>query len=228
MIQFVFFDLDDTLLDFRMAEANSIKETLKEFGLDHSTETVKRYSEINASLWRRLERGELTRAHLLSERFRILLRELGSTHSPQDIRDAYEGRLAHSYYLTDGARDILDALYPRYRLFVASNGISKVQRKRISGAGIERYFEDLFISEELGAEKPSSQFFERAFAKIPKFRKENSIIIGDSMTSDIAGGIAAGIKTCLYNPDRRTFNSDIKPSFEIRKLSELERLLDNL
>lgn len=228
MIQFVFFDLDDTLLDFRMAESNSIAETLKEFGLDHSIETVKRYSEINDSLWRRLERGELTRAHLLTERFRVLLRELGSTHSPNDMRDAYEGRLARSYYLTDGARNILDALYPRYRLFVASNGISKVQRKRISGAGIDRYFEDLFISEELGAEKPSSLFFEKAFAKIPKFRKENSIIIGDSMTSDIAGGFAAGIKTCLYNPGKRLLSGDTKPNFEIRSLSELERMLDNL
>lgn len=228
MIQFIFFDLDDTILDFKKAEKCSITETLREFGLDSSESTVQRYSEINASLWKRLEHGELKRAQLLSERFRILLRELGGTAAVQDMRDAYEGRLARSYFLKDEALSVLDALYPRARLFIASNGISRVQRSRIKGAFLDGYFEELFISEELGAEKPSPLFFERAFAKIPHFRRECALIVGDSLSSDIAGGIAAGIKTCLFNPERKANNTEVKPKFEIRRLSELTKLIDNI
>lgn len=226
MIKYVFFDLDDTLLDFKRAERESIAATLDEFGLDSGEDTVKRYSEINDGLWKRLERGEFTREHLLSERFRILLRELGSSVSARDMRDAYEGRLASSYFMLEGAKEILDTIYTRYRLYIASNGILQVQRKRIAGAGISRYFENVFISEELGAEKPSELFFERAFSKIPGFRKEHAIIIGDSLTSDIAGGAAAGIKTCYFNPKRKAHNAS--PTFEITRLSMLETLLENL
>jgi len=227
MIRYVFFDLDETLLDFKMAERRSIAATLKEFGLDSCDKTLMRYSEINDSLWKRLERGEIKREDVLSERFRILLRELGASVSVSDMRDAYEGRLADSYYIIEGAHEILDALYPRYRLFIASNGIARVQRKRIRGAGIDSYFEKLFISEELHAEKPSREFFERAFQKIDGFRPDQAIIIGDSLTSDIKGGINAGIKTCYFNRGGAR-PEGIRPGFEIRRLSELELLLENL
>ena len=228
MIQFVFLDLDDTILDFRRAERESISKTLSAFGIEPSEKTVARYSEINASLWKKLERGEIAREVLLTERFRVLLRELGSSESFHDMRIVYENSLAESFFMIPGADELLSSLYGRYRLFIASNGISRVQRKRILGSGISKYFEDVFISEELGYEKPSKLFFDTAFKTIKGFRKEHAIILGDSLSSDIKGGINAGIKTCLFNPEKRKNESDIRPSFEIRRLSEFDTLLENI
>lgn len=228
MIQFVFLDLDDTILDFKRTEHECITKTLLAFGIEPSEKTVARYSEINASLWKKLEKGEIKREHVLSERFRALLRELGRVESYQDMRIVYENSLAESYFTLDGAKELLSSLYGRYRLFVASNGIAKVQRKRILGSDIEKYFENIFISEELGSEKPSALFFDKAFKTIKGFRKEHAIILGDSLSSDIKGGIAAGIKTCLFNPQRKRNESDIRPTFEIRRLSEFETLLANI
>lgn len=228
MIKNVFLDIDDTLLDFHRAEANAIRKTFSEMGLEPTDEMIEHYSEVNLSQWQALEKGLITREKLLTHRFDILYAELGLTLSSKKTQSIYEEYLSREAYFIGGAQELLDALYGRYRLFIASNGTAYVQKGRIGKTGIAKYFEKIFISEHVGFDKPSKEYFDACFAQIPDFSREESIIIGDSLSSDILGGINAGIKTCWYNPKGKTHGGEVVPDFEIRSLAELPKLLESI
>lgn len=173
MIKFVFLDLDDTLFDFHKAEQIALSSTLEHFGISSEQKILDKYHEINIAHWRRLEKGELTRQQVKVGRYRVLLDELGvEAVSPEEVTSYYESRLAIGHYFIDGAEKLLEALSGNYRLFLASNGAWKVQKGRLESSGIEKYFEHIFISEEIGFEKPNAKFFEGCFAKIPNFNKK--------------------------------------------------------
>ncbi len=227
-IEFVFLDLDDTILDFHHAEAESVRETLASLGVPTLPEVIARYSEINDAQWKRLERGELTREEVKYERFAILFRELGVSADPEMARRDYEKRLATGHWFMSGADELLQALFGRYRLFIMSNGTTSVQEGRIQSAGIAPLFEDIFLSEEIGYVKPQKAFFDTAFARIKGFDPTRAVILGDSPTSDILGGIQAGICTCLYNPNRKPPHPQIRPDYEIRRLAQFPPLLERL
>ena len=228
MIKNVFLDIDDTLLDFHKAEANAIRKTFSDMGIEPTQELIRHYSEVNLSQWHDLEKGLITREKLLTKRFDILYAELGITLSSEKTQSFYEKYLSREAYFIEGAQELLDALYGRYRLFIASNGTAYVQKGRIGITGIAKYFEKIFISEHIGFDKPSKEYFDACFAQIPDFAPEESIIVGDSLSSDIRGGINAGIKTCWYNPKGKTCGEDTVPDFEIRSLSELPALLEKI
>ncbi len=228
MIKFVFLDLDDTIFDFHKAEKIAVSQALSDFGVVPTEATVVRYSEINKIMWQRLERGELSRDEVLVERFRVLFEELGATAPYDKVRERYEELLSIGHYFVNGALELLDALSGEYRLFLASNGTARVQNKRISDSPIPKYFEKIFISEEIGYNKPSPEFFRLCFEKIDGFVADEAIIIGDSLSSDIQGGINAKIKTCLFNPKRKENKTSVIPDFEISSLNELPNLLKRL
>lgn len=225
MFQFVFFDLDDTILDFHQAEAIAVAKAFRAVGLTPTEEMVARYSQVNQLHWRRLERGELTREEVLVQRFVCLFQELGVQADAVRCREQYEQFLGIGHFFMEGAPEILDYLAPKYRLFLASNGTAAVQRSRLQSAGITGYFEQLFISEELGANKPTRAFFDRAFRQIPDFDPQRAIFIGDNLTSDILGGQNAGITTCWLNPDDKPRLPEIQPDYEIARLEELKQIL---
>ncbi len=228
MIKTVFLDLDDTILDFHKAEAIAIKTTLTSFGLPNGEEVISRYSEINRLCWERLERGEYTRDEVLINRFKFLFEELGCDTDAEEAKVEYEQRLSNSAYFIDGAIDLLERLYKKYDLYITSNGTKRVQEKRLLKSGITKYFKDIFISEDIGANKPDKLFFDRVFSKIPSFDRDSAIIVGDSLSSDIKGGINAGILTCHFNPKEKINESDIKAHYEINNLSGLDKILENL
>ena len=221
----VFLDIDDTLLDFHMAEALALTRALQEMQVEPTGEILARYSQINKQQWELLEEGLLTREQVLLRRFEILFAELGLDRSAGETRDLYEHYLSIGHFFIPGARELLEALYGKYRLFIVSNGTGSVQAGRIASAGIGTYFEKIFISEEIGYEKPTAAFFERCFAQIPGFDRQRAMIVGDSLTSDIRGGINAGIMTCWYNPREKSPRPDICPDYSIRDLAELPGLL---
>ncbi len=227
-MEFIFFDLDDTILDFHRAEAEAVRQTLASLAIPTLHDVITRYSEINDAQWKRMERGELTRDEVKLQRFAILFRELGVPADPEWARADYEHRLSMGHWFMTGAEEMLQALVGRYRLFIMSNGTTAVQEGRIKSAGIAPLFEDIFLSEELGYVKPQRAFFDAAFARIKDFDPKRAIILGDSYTSDILGGIQAGIKTCLYDPHRRPKPPEICPDYVIRSLSEFPLLLDQL
>lgn len=227
MIKTVFLDLDDTLLDFHRSEAVAIAETLSGFGIEPTETVKKRYSEINRAMWEQLELGNMTREQILVRRFELLFEELGVDVSGLEARHRYEWNLGGSYFYIDGAEDLLSELSQKYDLYLMSNGTAAVQDRRIAASGIAKYFKGIFISEKVGYNKPAIEFFEKCFAEIPDFKKEESIIIGDSLSSDIKGGINAGIKTCHYNPSGEASDSP-RPNYTIKALEELPLLLASI
>lgn len=228
MIKFVFLDMDDTILDFHKAEELALCATLTEFGISPTEATVRRYSEINEALWKQLELGLLTRPIVKLRRFEQLFAELGVALDADRARIFYEKRLGIGHIYLDGAQACLENLFGKYRLFIMSNGTTSVQTGRIESAGLAPYFEKIFLSEEVGSYKPDKTFFERCFAAIEGFSKSEAIILGDSLTSDIQGGINAGIRTCWFNPHAKQGNDRIRPDHEVRTHAEFEALLQRL
>ena len=228
MFEFLFLDLDDTILDFQKAEHIALSKTLAEFGLEPTEGVLKRYNLINKAHWEALERKELTREQVLVGRFQVLFAEMGITVEPVSVARAYENNLSIGHYFLPGAEEAVIALSKKYKLYLASNGTAKVQAGRLQSADISKYFEEVFVSQELGANKPSLEYFEKCFARIPGFDKSKAIIVGDSLTSDILGGQNAGIATCWVNPSHKAGRADIRVDYEIEALSQLEALLERL
>ena len=228
MFEFLFLDLDDTILDFQKAEHIALSKTLKEFGLEPTKTVLKRYNLINKAHWEALERKELTREQVLVGRFQVLFEEMGIAAEPVAIARAYEDNLSIGHWFLPGAEEAVEALNKKYKLYLASNGTAKVQAGRLKSANISRFFEEVFVSQELGANKPSLEYFEKCFARIPNFDKTKAIIVGDSLTSDILGGQNAGIATCWVNPHHKAGREDIRVDYEIEALSQLEELLEGL
>lgn len=228
MIRNILFDLDDTLFDFHKAEKTALSKTLIHLGIDPNEETLALYSEINAAHWKRLELGELDRNGVRVGRYRELFKTVGVDADPVAATAYYESMLSIGHYFIDGAPELLEELYGKYRLYIVSNGTAKVQAGRIGSSGIAKYMEKIFVSELIGADKPSKRFFDICFADIPDFRHDETVIIGDSLTSDIKGGINAGIATVWFNPHKLENNSDIKPCYEISSLSEIPELISHI
>lgn len=227
MIEFLFLDLDDTILDFHKAERIALSKTIRDFGVEPSEEVLLLYHGINRWHWEQLELGTLTREEVLVNRFGVLFERLGKAVDPEQCARAYEKNLAIGHYFLPGAEEAVASLHKKYRLFLASNGTASVQKGRMTSANLYRFFEKAFVSQEIGHNKPSREYFDACFAQIPGFDREKAIMVGDSLSSDIKGGINAGIKTVWINPDHKPC-TEIKPDYEIEYLSQLEALLEML
>lgn len=228
MMEFLLLDLDDTILDFHKAERIAVAKTLKDFGVEPTDAVLSRYHIINLQHWQRLEKGELTRDQVQEGRFRVLFEELGREADPVAVTRAYEHNLGIGHYFLPGAEAAVQSLHKKYRLFLASNGTASVQHSRLTSAGLYPYFEKVFVSQNIGFNKPSRDYFDACFAQIPGFDPQKAMMVGDSLTSDILGGINAGIKTCWVNPTHAPARADIQPDYEIENLSQLEEVLNAL
>lgn len=227
MIKFLFLDLDDTILDFHKAERIAISKTIREFGVEPAEEILQLYHGINKWHWEQLELGKLTRAEVLVNRFGMLFEKLGVEVDAAACAKVYEQNLSTGHWFLPGAEEAVDRLHKKYRLFLASNGTAVVQKGRMTSANLYRFFEKTFVSQEIGYNKPSRAYFDACFAQIPDFDPEKAVMVGDSLSSDIKGGINAGIKTVWVNPEHKT-SGDVKPDYEIEALSQLEALLETL
>ena len=229
MIKFILIDLDDTILDFRKAEHSALKRTLESFGLDVTEKMLSDYSLINKAQWERLERGKLTREQVKTERYRLLFEKYNITSvRPAEMTARYEQNLAIGHFFVDGAEDLLNALSENFRLFLVSNGAKDVQLSRIESAEIEKHFERIFISEDIGAVKPEKEFFETAFSSVDGFKKEEAVILGDSLTADIKGGKNFGIRTIWFNKYGIENKTDIKPDFTVNSLKEAKNIIKKM
>ena len=225
MIEFLFLDLDDTILDFHKAERIAITKTIRQFGLEPTEEVLSRYHVINKWHWEQLELGTMTRDEVVENRFGALFAEYGVDADQAACARAYEENLSIGHYFLPGAEEAVDRLSKKYRLFLASNGTASVQKGRMTSANLYRFFEKVFVSQEIGHNKPSKAYFDACFAQIPGFDPTKAMIVGDSLTSDILGGIRAGIRTCWVNPNHDPGREDIRPDYEIEALYQLEEIL---
>ena len=224
MIEFLFLDLDDTILDFHKAERLAISKTIRDFGVEPTESILARYHAINKWHWEQLEQGKLTRDQVLVNRFQALFDELGQNVDAAACAKSYERNLSVGHYFLPGAEEAVKSLYKKFRLFLASNGTATVQHGRMTSAGLYPYFEQVFVSQNIGYNKPSREYFDACFARIPGFDAGRAMMVGDSLTSDIRGGINAGIQTVWVNPSHKDCG-DIRPDYQIENLSQLEDLL---
>lgn len=228
MIKNIFLDLDDTILDFHKGEIVALSATFRSLGIEPTDEVIKKYREINRECWRKLETGEYTRYEVLHKRFDLLFEYLSLDLSSERAQSEYEVRLSMEHPFIEGGRELLDALYGKYRLYIASNGTALVQDRRIAESGIEKYFDGIFISERIGYDKPSREFFDIAFSKIDDFKKEETVFLGDSLTSDIKGANGAGITSVYFNKNGIKNDTDITPCYEITKLRDFLEIVEGL
>ncbi len=223
-IKSVFIDLDDTLLDFRRSEDAAVREALSGMGIAATDGIAARYSALNAEQWKLLEEGKTTRPRMLVDRFRNLFAEMKCSADPAEANERYKASLARQVFFVPGAIALLETLSTRCDLYLASNGTASVQDGRIKRAGIGGYFRDIFVSQRVGFDKPARGFFDACFA-LSGARAESSVMIGDSLSSDIRGGADAGMRTVWFNPRRLPEPDDPKPDFTVTALSEVPAAL---
>ncbi len=222
----ILFDADETLFDFNKAEESALEKTMVGHGIDYDNEHhLGHYREVNRVIWDELEKGLITAKELKVERYRRFFEELGMSIDPQKFSDNYLVALGEMAFLFNGAKEILDELHKKYKLILITNGLAKVQRSRLEKTLLQNYFQSIVISEEIGISKPNPGIFEHAFKSVNHSNKKTALIVGDSLKSDIKGGINFGIDTCWYNPTGVVNNLDIKPKYEITSLSEIINIL---
>lgn len=229
MIKYLFLDLDDTILDFKKAESIAIRKTMAAYGADPTDANAARYSAVNDLHWKALERGEMTRDQVVTNRFAMFFGELGIEVDAAAVAKTYETFLSQGHWFLPGAEETVKGkLFGKYKLYLASNGTAMVQKGRMTSADLYPYFEESFVSQELGHNKPSKEYFDAAFARIPGFDPEECLMVGDSLTSDILGGKNAGLRTVWVNPSHKTAPDHLKPDYEIEFLADLPALLEEI
>jgi 2-haloacid dehalogenase len=219
------FDADGTLFDFRRGETVALQSTTKKHGISYSAQLHDVYAAISAELWRRFELGEMPLEQLRVMRFERLFSDLGYDLDAESFNLDFMDALGRQTQLLPGAEDAVRRLSRHFRLLLATNGIAVVQRSRFSRSSIRRYFEDVVISEEIGVAKPQVGYMQEVFARMGHPPKSEVLMIGDSLSSDIAGGEGYGVDTCWFSPDRRPLDGSPKPTFTIADLSEIDAIV---
>ncbi|HWT76349.1 MAG TPA: YjjG family noncanonical pyrimidine nucleotidase [Mobilitalea sp.] len=219
------FDADNTLFDFQACEKEALRLVFLKYGYELNEEDAQAYERINVGLWKQFEQGLLDRKTVIYSRFGLLFQELGIEDDGIAFEDDYQELLGMQHFFIDGAPELIEQLYGNYDLYIVTNGVTQTQLRRLKDSGLEYYMKKIFVSEETGYQKPMKEYFDYCFSRIEGFQKENSIIIGDSLSSDIKGGNNSGIATCWFNPDKLENNTDIKVDYEITYLEELLQIL---
>ncbi|MDF2610194.1 MAG: superfamily [Lachnospiraceae bacterium] len=222
----ILFDADDTLFDFKKSEREAFKNTMIHFHVDYNEEYhLPIYHNINSAIWREFEEGLITQEVLKVERFRRLSKELNIQFDVAAFSDSYMEHLGGASFLYEDSLALIQSLHKNYKLSIVTNGLTKVQRKRIRQSEIAEYFEYIVISEEVKVSKPDPKIFEYAVTTAESMDKSSILMVGDSLTSDIQGGINFGIDTCWFNQNKKENRAAIWPTYEITRLAELKDLL---
>ena len=222
----ILFDADNTLLNFDAAENKALAETLVNYGIEPDAETVQTYRTINEELWRQLEKGQIRREKLFGERFGRFLKAIDAAGDGAEMNRYYLEQLStHPDLLGAEVLDVLRELSEVATLAIVSNGAQKVQTRRLAESGVLNFMEDVFISEKMGCEKPSARIFDAALRALGVENRERVLMVGDSLSSDIQGGVNAGLDTCWFNPSHAENPGKVCPTYEIADLEELYPLV---
>ncbi|MCU4389326.1 YjjG family noncanonical pyrimidine nucleotidase [Acinetobacter courvalinii] len=224
MYKAIFFDIDDTLLNFSVANRSAFVKSFGEFNLHHDDLTYSTYKHINHLLWERQKLGEITVQDVINNRFKQLFTALKVDINHDHFRDTFQGNLAKEHTLEEGAAEAIQYLSQKYKLFAASNSILLQQKARLHLAGLLPHFSDLYVSDDVGYEKPDQRFFQTCLAR-SKIAKEEILFIGDSLEADIKGASSCEIPTCWYNPKQIKNEQDLNITYTIQHLSDLTQIL---
>lgn len=219
-------DVDGTLLDFDASAAKSLEILFEQRGYPYTDHVFERYDVINAGLWERYEKGEIPRARVLVERFTLLFEDLGIPgEDPEAFEHSFRAELERNPVWMRGAVELLDQLFPKYDMYIVTNGVASTQKKRLAATGLDRYVRDVFISEAIGAQKPQKAYFDYCLSHIGEWKPGEVLLIGDSLSADILGANNAGIPSVWFNPTGKPNPGPAKPDREIRDLAELLEIL---
>lgn len=229
MIKVILWDIDGTVLNFLRAEYEALRTCFSVFGLGECTdEMIGRYSAINRTYWERLERGEITKAEVLVNRFVEFFEKEGiQTNCAPDFNKEYQTRLGDTICFCDDSYELIKSLKDRVKQYAVTNGTKVAQNKKLSRSGLDQLFDDIFISEEVGTEKPGIAFFEHVWEKIGTYASDEVMIVGDSLTSDMQGGNNAGILCCWYNPLKLQNDKTLVIDYEIDNLQQIPEILES-
>lgn len=222
----ILWDVDNTLLDFNYSMRNSLKQCFRTVGVKVTEQMIDRYAEINEGWWERLERGEVTKKQLLNGRFTDFFEEYGFEQiDVEKFRMEYQRNLGNIYSYMDDSLTICKALQTKFKQYVVTNGVAGTQRSKLGLSGFVDVMEDMFISEEVGHNKPDKEFFEYCLEHVEEKDPERILIVGDSLTSDIKGGNSVGIRTCWYNPSEKPLQDGFAVDYEISDLHQIYDIL---
>lgn len=226
-IKVILWDIDGTILNFDASERAGIRKCFEQFHLGICTdEMLKDYAQINTKYWQKLERGEMEKEEILTGRFAEFFAKYHlATSVVKEFNDAYQASLGDVICFEEGAKELILEYKGKYKQYAASNGTALAQQKKLKKSGLAEVLEGAFISDLIGSEKPMQGFFDAVFAEVGSYKKEEILIVGDSLTSDIRGGKNAGIVTCWYNPKKKSNTSDIVPDYEVQSLYEIRAIL---
>ena len=228
MIKVILWDIDGTVLNFLAQEEASIRKCFELFGLGECNDAMlNEYSAINATYWPRMESGELTKQQVLVQRFEEFFGNHDiDTGLAEAFNETYQKQLGETIVFNPNALGTIRTLKGRVIQCASTNGTVTAAHRKLSKSGLDQILEHLFISEEIGIEKPNIGFFEKIFAVLPDYQKDEFLIVGDSLTSDIKGGNNAGILTCYYNPDHKTYRTDLRIDYEIDDLKDIISIIN--
>ncbi len=219
--RWIIFDADGTLFDYERAEAGALATTFRQYGLTFDTDVHRLFDEINKPLWVEFEQGMLSTQRLRVQRFEELAEALEIDVCASDVSDDYLLNLGAQSVLLPGAQELVEDLSSDHDLALATNGIAAVQRSRFSASSIRAHFKALVISDEIGVAKPDPGFFAELFSRMEDPDRGEVLMVGDSLSSDIAGGVGFGVDTCWFNPSRELNGSSVAPTYVISDLSEI-------
>lgn len=224
----IFWDLDQTLLNFDLSMQHAMRIVFHKYGLDVDDKIIARYDTINRDYWNRLELGEITKEEVTVGRFRTLFEEFNIHHiSPEEINRVYQEELGNVFFYMDGAKETVSKLRDMgYRQYVVTNGVNSTQASKMKLSGFDRIVDGVFVSELIGYPKPMKEFFDACFIELPDVKREECIMVGDSLTSDMRGANNAGMAACWFNPNALINETDVQTDYEIRQLSQLFTILD--
>lgn len=229
MIKVILWDIDGTILDFNIAERTAIRECFSLFQLGECTDIMlARYSAINADYWRRLELGEISKPEVLTGRFRDFFQaEQIPFENAEAFNQNYQMHLGNTICFIDDAYSLIQELQPYVKQYAVTNGALAAQKRKLKNSGLDKLLDGAFISDEIGAEKPSPEFFNHVLHAINHPNKNEILIVGDSLTSDMKGGSLAGIQCCWYNPHNKSNESEISIDYTIQNLKQIKTMIIN-
>lgn len=221
----ILFDADMTLFDFKKAEDQALERTLMAHGYPCSPQVKELYITINEALWRSFERGEITKEALLATRFARLFQGPNIPDDGIDFNREYLENLGDGAFLTDGALELCQTLARSARLYIITNGVTHTQKKRLRLSELAPYIQGIFVSEETGSQKPFLPYFQYVAEHIPDWDPATTLVVGDSLTSDIQGAINAGLDCCWFNPQGLPYTLATPCTCQISRLSQLVPLV---
>ena len=187
-------DLDNTLLDFNKAEERALTTTLLRYGLNDTKEIKEEFKKINSKYWMLFEKGEISKEDLLVQRFKDFFEKYIPNPKAKEINTFYLNQLAESGDLVVHALETLETIKDKVKIYPVTNGVYNTQVRRLEKSGLNKFFEKIFVSEKIGYQKPKKEFFDYVFNNI-EYNKDEVLLLGDSLTADIIGGINYGIDT---------------------------------